>query len=373
MAAHVSVFQVHGGSLWTDIKHKPRRCIFPRKLKHKQRMSCRGLSLRIMAAATGLDGPEDTSLRPVKDHRPSLWANISFSFDNQVHIERCAEDVEALKEEVRSMVMAIDSKPKDKMILIDTLERLGVAYHFEQEIEDQIEQIFKFHVEDDNDLFTTALHFRLFRQHGYDVPSSIFNNFKDKDNKFKKTLIGDIEGLLSLYEASYLRYANEDILEEALIFTTQYLDEARSKLDSYLQEKVTHALKQPIHRGVTIVEARYYISIYEKKESKNEVLLRLAKLNFKLLQNLYQKELDDLLKWWKEVNLTSKLPYLRDSMVESYFWGLAIHFEPQYSSSRLAVAKAILFTVVVNDTYDSYATFEEIQLFVDTLQRYAPL
>ncbi|KAG8370930.1 hypothetical protein BUALT_Bualt13G0034500 [Buddleja alternifolia] len=362
------IVKVSSSNLDNEIKNKS-HYIFPcSDLKHKQQKS-RGLSLRPLMSMASSSVFEETH-RPVKRHGPSLWADISFSFDKQVQ-ERYEEAVEALKEEIRSMVMAIkDSKPKNKMMLIDTLERLGVAYHFEKEIEDQIEQIFKFHAQDDNDLLNTSLYFRLFRQHGYNVPSSVFNKFKDKDNKFKKTLTGDIEGLLSLYEASYLMYHGEDTLEEAMVFTTHYLNEVKSKLNSYLQAKVTRALYRPIHRGVTILEARSYISIYEKKESKNELLLRLAKLNFKLLQNMYQKELDDLFKWWKGLNLTSKLPYLRDTMVENYFWAVAINFEPQYSFARLAVAKVILFTAVINDTCDSYATSEEVDLFMEIFQRW---
>ncbi|KAG8370932.1 hypothetical protein BUALT_Bualt13G0034700 [Buddleja alternifolia] len=213
-------------------------------------------------------------------------------------LEKFAETIEPLKEEIMSMVLGKDSKPIDKMILIDTLERLGIAYHFEKEIEDQIEQIFKFHakdLEDGNyDLFTTALYFRLFRQHGYGVSSSVFDKFKGEDNKFKKALTSDINGLLSLYEASYLGYHGEDILEEAMVFVTHYLNHAEPQVDSYLQEKVTRALKQPVYRALEKLEARYYISIYEKKESKNDLLLRLAKFDFNYLQNLYKKEINDL-------------------------------------------------------------------------------
>nr|QIQ55991.1 putative terpene synthase 5 [Eremophila denticulata subsp. trisulcata] len=334
--------------------------------KNPSKFQCRSLRFRPMAS-----GKEPYhNLRPaVKGHRPSLWADLSFSFDAQVQ-ERCGEAIEALKEDVKSMVTAKDCKPFEKMILIDTIERLGVAYMFEQEIEEQIEQIYKFQAEDgsDKDLFTTALYFRLFRQHGYNAPSSVFDKFKDEDNKFKKNLIGEIDGLLSLCEASYVRYHGEDVLEEALVFTKHYLNQALPQLDSLLKEKVARALEQPIHRAIEVVEARYFISFYEKDESRNELLLRLAKLNFKLLQNLYRKELGDLTKWWNE--LRTELPYVRDRLVECYFWGVLIIFEPQYSFSRLATAKAIAMTMVLNDTYDSYGTLEELESFTEILHRW---
>nr|QNC49769.1 terpene synthase 1 [Leucophyllum frutescens] len=335
-----------------------------------------GLCLRPMAAATlDLDGQEDTvSSSSVKGHhRPSSWRTISFSFDNQVQ-ERYAEAVEALKEEVRAMVMAKDSKPREKMNLIDTLERLGVAYHFKHEIEEQIEQIFKSHAKDDgpdSDLFTTALYFRLCRQHGYDVNSSMFGRFKGKDGKFEKGLISDINGLLSLYEASYLRYHGEDILEEATVFTTHYLNEAKPQiLDPYLREKVARALKQPLHRGVEKLESRYYISVYEKYESRNELLLKLAKLDFNILQNLYKKELSELFKWWKELDLTSKLPYVRDRVAECFFWGMAMSYEPEYSLSRVAAAKAIVMITVLNDTYENVSTLKQLEIFPEIVQRW---
>lgn len=72
--------------------------------------------------------------------------------------------------------MAKGNTTADKLIMIDTLERLGVAYHFEQEIEHQLQEIFDFLSEekDDCDLFTTALQFRLLRQHRLFVPCSMF-------------------------------------------------------------------------------------------------------------------------------------------------------------------------------------------------------
>ena len=98
--------------------------------------------------------------------------------------------------------------------------------------------------------------------------------------------------MLSLYEASYLRTHGEDILEEALAFTTTHLESAvASKLmSSPLMDQVTHALKQPIHKGLT----RHFMSTYPQCPSHNKVLLSFAKLDFNLLQQAHQMELSEI-------------------------------------------------------------------------------
>lgn len=56
-------------------------------------------------------------------------------------------------------------------------------------------------------------------------------------------------------------------------------------------------------------------------------------------------------------------------IIECYLWGVAFHFEPQYSFVRIAVAKNMQMVSVMDDTYDNYATLDEAQLFTDVLQR----
>ncbi|XP_051143157.1 vetispiradiene synthase 1-like [Andrographis paniculata] len=283
-----------------------------------------------------------------------------------------AEEVEALKEQVRSMVVDEETKPEDKMILIDTLERLGVAYHFEKEINEQIAQIFQLQEQkgdEDYDLYTTSLHFRLFRMHGYNVPCSVFNKFKEDDGTFKKSLTTDIKGLLSLYEAVQLRRRQENILNEAKDFATHHLTCAMPIADSCLQQRVERALRRNKHWSLSRLEARYYISIYENEESKNELLLKFAKLDYNLLQNLHKEEISELMRWWKGLGIGSKLPYLRDCVVECYLWTAAVNLESRNSFPRLCAAKGLMLIVVMNDTIDSYATLEEARKFVEILQQ----
>ncbi|XP_051141783.1 probable 5-epi-aristolochene synthase 4 [Andrographis paniculata] len=307
---------------------------------------------------------------PVEKFEASMWADTftAFSFDIQAQ-EKRSKAIESLKEKVREMIIAGGSELNEKLILIDTVERLGLAYHFKHEIEEQLESIAS-NLSEHNDLYTSALRFRILRQHHYRVSSSVFNKFKGKDGKFEEMLSRDAKGLLSLLEASQVRIHGEDILEEGLVFATYHLNVLAPTLEVSFKDQVNRALEHPPHHGLSRIEARKYISFYASDSSHNKVLLEFAILDFNYLQNLYLKELHDLSWWWNKIDLKSKLTYLRDRVPEIYFWSLGVFFEPQESLSRLAVAKCTFIATVLDDTYDNYATVEEAETFNKVLQRW---
>ncbi|CAN4114379.1 unnamed protein product [Withania somnifera] len=280
---------------------------------------------------------EEEIVRPVANFSPSLWGDLflSFSIDNHV-AQEYAQEIQVLKEQTRSMLLATGQELAAKLNLIDIIERLGIAYHFDKEINDILGQIYNenydFEGDDHNDLCTCALQFRLLRQHGYNISLKIFSKFLNGNGKLKESLASDVLGLLSLYEASHVRTHGEDILEDALAFSTTHLQSAAPLLNSPLKEQVTHALEQSLHKGIPRVEIRFFISsIYKKQETKNDVLLRFAKLDYNLLQMLHKQELAEVSRWWKDLNFVKTLPYARDRVVECYFWALGVYFEPQYS------------------------------------------
>lgn len=100
-----------------------------------------------------------------------------------------------------------------------------------------------------------------------------------------------MHGLLSLYEAAHLRVHGEDILEEALAFTTSHLESMKTQLKNPLAVQIIRALKLPLWKSVNRVEARHYISVYGENDSHSKTLLRFAILDYNLLQKLYQSEL----------------------------------------------------------------------------------
>ncbi|CAN4114345.1 unnamed protein product [Withania somnifera] len=307
---------------------------------------------------------EEEIVRPVANFSPSLWGDLflSFSIDNHV-AQEYAQEIQVLKEQTRSMLLATGQELAAKLNLIDIIERLGIAYHFDKEINDILGQIYNenydFEGDDHNDLCTCALQFRLLRQHGYNISLKIFSKFLNGNGKLKESLASDVLGLLSLYEASHVRTHGEDILEDALAFSTTHLQSAAPLLNSPLKEQVKHALEQSLHKGIPRVEIRFFISsIYEKQETKNDVLLRFAKLDYNLLQMLHKQELAEVSRWWKDLNFVKTLPYARDRVVECYFWALGVYFEPQYSRARVMLVKTIAIISIVDDTYDAYAILD---------------
>ncbi len=91
------------------------------------------------------------------------------------------QQVQELKEEVRRMLTSpVDNKPSQKLNLIDVIQRLGVSYHFENEIEETLQQLhLALHDHDDqkndDDLYTIALQFRLLRKQGYYISCGKFS------------------------------------------------------------------------------------------------------------------------------------------------------------------------------------------------------
>ncbi|KAL6269817.1 hypothetical protein ACE6H2_026728 [Prunus campanulata] len=318
--------------------------------------------------------------RPTANYHPNIWGdrfiNYEYSDDNITHAHY-QKQVDELKEivgrEVFTNLKAGGDGFAHQLKLIDAIQRLGVAYHFEREIEEALERIHgtTYHDNYDGDLHNVALGFRLLRQHGYNVScADIFNQFKDANGNFKESLTANVSGMLSLYEATHLRVHGEDILEEAIVFTTAHLESKINHVRYSLAAQITQALERPLLKCLERVGARNYMSIYQDEASHNETLLKLAKLDFNLVQSLHKKELSEITRWWKEVDFERKLPFGRDRIVELYFWAMAIYFEPHYSAARIIVSKIIAVGTVMDDIYDAYGTFEELEIFTEAIMRW---
>ncbi|KAK2984766.1 hypothetical protein RJ640_004591 [Escallonia rubra] len=324
--------------------------------------------------------PDSNEIRRSANYHPSVWGDtfVVSTLDRMAPNLDIEARIRLLKSKVEMELCNASNQPKEEIILIDALQRLGVAYHFEDMIEDRLHNIssmtqVNFDIEDADShdgLYIVALYFRLLRQQGYCLSSDVFRKFRDENGEFKAELGRDARTLLCLYEASHLRVQGEEILEEALIFSRKNLEAMLPHLSTPLAEQVKHSLEVPLHKGMPRLEARHYISVYETDVARNNTLLELAMLDFNRLQKLHQRELHDISRWWKDIDFASKLPFARDRLVECYFWILGVNFEPKYSFGRNFMTKIIALASVIDDIYDVYGSLEELKLFTEAVERW---
>ena len=93
--------------------------------------------------------------------------------------QNIAAQIVTLKDEVRNMLVSKTEMPLAKVTLIDSICRLGVSYHFENEIEEVLQHIHNSYVENgeiilEDSLYSLAVLFRVLRQHGFYVSPSIY-------------------------------------------------------------------------------------------------------------------------------------------------------------------------------------------------------
>ncbi|CBI31280.3 unnamed protein product, partial [Vitis vinifera] len=274
-----------------------------------------GINMSTQVSASSLAQIPKPKNRPVANYHPNIWGDQFISYIPEDKVTRaCKEEqfVDLKKEVKRKLTAAAVANPSQLLNFIDAVQRLGVAYHFEQEIEEALQHICNsFHDcnDMDGDLYNIALGFRLLRQQGYSISCGIFNKFMDERGRFKEALISDVRGMLCLYEAAHLRVHGEDIIAKALAFTTTHLKAMVESLGYHLAEQVAHALNRPIRKGLERLEARWYISVYQDEAFHDKTLLELAKLDFNLVQSLHKEELSKSCKVVERIRLCYKVTF----------------------------------------------------------------
>ncbi|KAJ0524392.1 putative geranyl diphosphate diphosphatase [Helianthus annuus] len=272
-----------------------------------------------------------------------------------------------LKENTRRALMTA-SNPAMKLKLVDMIQRLGLGYIFEEDIKIMLETLA--HGQPDDDLYTVALRFRILRHNGLHPNPDVFGAFMDANGKFGESLVEDTEGLLSLYEASYLGANGEDILSQAKEFTTTHLKKSVSRFTHKLGEQILESFEIPRHLRMARLEARRYIEEYGKDIDHTPVFLQLAKLEYNQVQLLHQMELAELSRWWRDLGLASKLTFARDRPIECFLWSVGLLPEPKYSTVRIELAKTVSILLVIDDVFDTYGTYDDLVLFTKAIQRW---
>ncbi|XVF88968.1 hypothetical protein PTKIN_Ptkin19aG0094000 [Pterospermum kingtungense] len=325
--------------------------------------------------ATTRISTQDHIVRRSANYRPSIWDNDFFQSlrSDYLQSESYTERANKLIGEVRMMFDNVVD-PLQKLDLIDNLQRLGLSYHFKHEINKTLNKISTHQIGvawKKNNLYATALEFRLLRQHGYHVNQDVFTSFMDEIGKIKASFSQDCLGMLNLYEASYLSVEGETILKNARDSAAKHLKEClKQNNDDYFSMLADHALELPLHWRMQRLEARWYLDVYKMKEDKNPIILELAVLNFNIIQALHQEDLKYASKWWKDLGLAERLSFARDRLMDSFLWSVGTIIDPRSGKSRIIQTKVISLLTVIDDVYDVYGTLDELELFTEAVERW---
>ncbi|KAF7847319.1 hypothetical protein BT93_L3090 [Corymbia citriodora subsp. variegata] len=274
-------------------------------------------------------------------YHPSVWGDYFLKYASPSNsmkfkfLGRVEGQIEELKGEVRQMLADVVDKPLLKLHLIDQIQRLGIEYHFEREIDEQLEQIHKSYSQlnhedfKGDDLHMVTLIFRLLQQQGYNVSS----------------------GVMVI------------LLDEALPFAATHLESIdESKVSTSLAKQVSHALRQPLRKGLPRLKARHYIPLYQEEPSHDELCFYNSRtINFCCC--VFQR-------WWKNIDVPRKFPFARDRIVELFFWTSGLYFEPKFATARNILTKVVSLTSILDDIYDVYGTLEEIELLTEAIQKW---
>ncbi|KAF5186628.1 Ent-kaur-16-ene synthase protein, partial [Thalictrum thalictroides] len=294
----------------------------------------------------------------------------------QLHDNNCLNYLSLLLDRFGNAVPTV--YPREiytKLCMVDSLENLGIARHFKEEIKSVLDKTYSCWLMKDEQIFldiaTCGMAFRILRMHGYDISSDALAQFGEKG--FSNTLEGylkDTGAVLELYKASHLAYPDELFLEEMKIWSGNFLKQELSKasmhadrLHQCIRKEVDIAITYPYYANLQRLENKRAVEHYNtdnlriKKTSyrplniDNKAFLGLAVEDFNLIQSMMQREFNQIERWVKE-NRLDKLTFARQKQSYCYFSSAASLFIPELSDARLSLTKTSMLSTVVDDFYD---------------------
>lgn len=117
----------------------------------------------------------------------------------------------------------------------------------------------------------------------------VLAKFKHEDGNFKGEIAQDVKGLMALYEASQLRIEGEPLLEEAVDFCSNALEDMMPFLDQDEAIMVKNTLKNSYQRTSSTFMIKSFIKHYN-----GTTMSDLAKLELSKLQLLRRTEVDQI-------------------------------------------------------------------------------
>ncbi|CAI0407031.1 unnamed protein product [Linum tenue] len=274
-----------------------------------------------------------------------------------------------LKEAKHLFTKKTVAKDEEVLVMIDAVQRLGIDYHFQEDIEAVLNDELgaaKMAAEGgglEDGLFRVCLSFRLLRQ------QDVFNKLMNREGKFLSRFGHQqhVQSLMQLYEASQWLTPAEHILHEAREFSARRLRSwtAAANPSQYdplgqlaTRKSVANTLKHPCHRSMPRLAIKDYLSSF-----------RAALITNKRQSYYYVETLKDLALWWDEVGLAANVG--RDRLlVKASAWPMATLSGSEFSECRIELAKIIAIVYLIDDIFDTYGSLEELTVFAEAVTRW---
>ncbi|XP_074557925.1 (3S,6E)-nerolidol synthase 1-like [Curcuma longa] len=262
---------------------------------------------------------------------------------------------------------------KETLLFVDSLQKLAIDYHFEEEIQAKMHSLYdkRFTIADGeaSSIVEVALLFRLLRQARYPISTDVLHRFHDGRGEFMASLSKEMDGLMSLFEASNLNTGGELILYRAKEFSSHHLRSYMASLGPEFAVAIEQVLEAPSHMTLQRFRARQYLDSTDNFYHDLNVR-ELGEMDFTMLQSLHQKELKEVTSWWKKSGLGKELGFARDQSLKWFTWTMTSLSNPKFSSYRIVLSKIIAFVYLLDDIFDVEGSIDDLHLFVQAIERW---
>ncbi|KAG5246829.1 (3S,6E)-nerolidol synthase [Salix suchowensis] len=246
--------------------------------------------------------------------------------------------------------------PLEGLVMIDTLQRLSIDYHFREEIESFLKtQYMNFRSPNHPplDVFGVALCFRLLRQEGYNVSQEVFNSFKNEEGNFHFIQENDVKGLMEF----------EDILDEAGDFSARLLKRHESEI-------VANTLEHPYHKSLARVMVKNFLNNIDIRNENIKVFSEFAKIDYEIVRSIHQKEILQITNWWKDLGLAKELKFARDQPLKWHMWSISVLADPNLSEHRVDLTRPISLVYIIDDIFDLHGTLDDLSVFTEAVNEW---
>ncbi|KAA8515305.1 hypothetical protein F0562_018465 [Nyssa sinensis] len=282
-----------------------------------------------------------------------------------------------------------------KLSMVNQIQRLGLAEHFNEEIEEILSRVYRMYKKQEPwaakmklvaaQIYKDSLAFRLLRMHGYRVTPWSFCWFLNHEEilvHMEKNVEYFASAMYNVYRATDLIFPGEYEMEEARSFSRKLLEKtmALRSIDNNFHRLIGHELSLPWMARLDHLDHRMWIeenkfstlcigkaSFYRLSCLHNDKLMKLAVENYEFRQSIYRGELEELKRWSKDWGL-SEMGFGREKTTYCYFAVAASTSLSHNSLVRMIAAKSAILIIVADDFYDMEGSLNELQRLTEAVQ-----